>query len=56
MITYQVKRDSNNCLIIGGVVTSVSLKKIKEKLRVMGYNDYKKLPIKKWVNVNILEL
>ena len=55
MKTYQVKRDEDGHLVVDGLIPSKDLKKVKEKLKVMGYSDYKNLPIRKFVKVNILE-
>lgn len=55
MKTYQVKRDKEGHLVVDGLILSKDLKKIKEKLKAMGYSDYKKLPVRKFVEVNILE-
>ena len=55
MKTYQVRRDVEGHLAINGLILSKDLKKIEEKLKVMGYSDYKKLPIRKFIEVNILE-
>ena len=55
MKTYQVQRDVEGHLVVDGLISSTDLKKVKEKLKVMGYSDYKKLPIRKFIKVNILE-
>ena len=53
MKTYQVQRDKEGHLVVLGLVTSKALTQIKAKLKTMGYSDYKKLPIRKVIEVNI---